>query len=135
MARFFNGLNLILPTNYHLFASQNIYHLIVKSHCVPQGSDLGPFLFNIYLLPIFEIFNKYPDINQICLNCTESPTYFPDRFSNCISYLLKWLYSNSLKFIPNKNRIHLPSNTPPLYHPSKPPHVTSGNIVILYTKH
>ena len=24
---------------------------------------LGPILFNIYLLPIFEIFNKYPDIN------------------------------------------------------------------------
>ena len=42
---------------------------------------LGPILFNIYLLPIFEIFNKYPDINfysfaydlQMYLNYTDSP--------------------------------------------------------------
>ena len=34
MARPFNGVNLILPTDYHVFVSQNIYHLIIKSPMV-----------------------------------------------------------------------------------------------------
>ena len=108
------------------------------THGFLEGSVLGTILFNIYLLPIFEIFDKYPDINfhsyaddlQIYLICTDSPTYCPDRISNCISDLLKWLNSNSLKFNPNKTEsiflnLTLCSNTLP-----NPPPVTLGNIVI-----
>ena len=111
----FNGLNLILPTYYHLFVSKNIYHLIVKSPIASLGTSvLEPILFKIYFIHIFEIFNKYPDINynaddlQMYLNCTDSPAYCPDRITNCISDLLKWIISNSLKCNP----------------------ITSGNIVI-----
>ena len=32
-------------------------------HFVPRGSDLGPILLIIYILPIKSIFHKYPNIN------------------------------------------------------------------------
>ena len=80
-------------------------------------------------------FHSYADYLQIYLNCTDSPTYCPDRISNCISALLKWVNSNSLKFNPYKNKsifLHLPLRSNTL--PNLPP-VISGNIDIPYTKH
>ena len=71
-----------------VYISKHTSHNCKITHDFPQRSVLFPILSNIYLLPIFEIFNKYSDINfhsyaddlQIYLNCPDSPTPFPTSF-------------------------------------------------------
>ena len=113
------------------------------THGVPQGSVLGPLLFNIYLLPMFDIFTDYPDISfhtyaddlQLYINCTDSPTYASDRLSSCIKFIHHWLTSNSLKLNPTKTEaifLHLPLRSSTL---PEPPPISLDNTSLPYSQH
>ena len=113
------------------------------THGVPQSYVIGPLLFNIYLLPMFDIFTDYPDISfhtyaddlQLYLNCTDSPTYAPDLLSSCIKSIHHWLTSNSLKLNPTKTEaifLHLPLRSSTL---PEPPPISLDNTSLPYSQH
>ena len=121
-------------TNRSSSVRSNTYYSPIHSitQGLTQGSVLGPLLFNIYLLPMFDMFTDYPDISlhtyaddlQLYINCTYFPTYAPDLLSSYIKSIHQWLTSNSLKLNPTKMeainlKLHLRSSTLP-----EPPHLT-----------
>ena len=77
---------------------------VVIQHGVPQGSILGPLLFNIYLLPIADIFDRhqihyhiYADDTQLYSECPPSNHADAQRkIDECVNDIRRWLDDNHL---------------------------------------
>ena len=86
--------------------------LINMSCRVPQGSILGPLLFNIYMLPLVQIINNsdlsyhiYADDTQIYFKITPGH-YSPIRtLSKCIELINDWMTQNFLQLKKQKTEI------------------------------
>ena len=92
---------------------------------------------------MFNIFTDYPDISfhtyaddlQLYLNCTNSPTYAPERLSSCVKSIHQWFTSNSLKLNPTKTEaifLHLPLRSSTL---PEPPPISLDNTTLPYSQH
>ena len=108
---------------------------------VPQYYVGGPIIFNIYLLPIFNIISKFPLISvhsceddiQLNVTCTSDINFAPNIMSNCIKPIHNWLSNDSLSLNPNKTEtifLHLPSPKRPL---TVPPFIMVSDHNILYS--
>ena len=77
---------------------------VITQHGVPQGSVLGPLLFNIYFLPITDIFDRhqirydiYADDTQLYAECPPSSHADAQRkIEKCVSDIRQWLDYNHL---------------------------------------
>ena len=93
--------------NYNFVSSQ------IKMTCgVPQGSILGPLLFNLYMLPLGHIlknnkigYHNYADDTQIYIALSPNDYSPIDNLRQCIEQINSWMRQNFLQLNKDKTEI------------------------------
>lgn len=86
---------------------------IHKIHCgVPQGSILGPILFNLYMLPLGSVirrhgiaFHSYADDTQLYISMSPNDTGPIDALLKCILDIKSWMAENFLQLNQDKTEV------------------------------
>ena len=103
-------------TDRHFFVSMDTCSSEThKIKCgVPQGSILGPTLFNLYMLPLGDVirrhsisFHSYADDTQLYIAVSPDDTGPIDVLFNCILDIKTWMAANFLQLNQDKTEVLL----------------------------